>query len=102
MELIGLALKNNPEDEKKSIFKEGEKYFIRTVTYHLVGMVKEVRDNFILFDKMVWVADSGRFKQAIEEGELDEVEPCNVKGGVSIESIVDFFEWKHDIPTEQK
>ena len=55
--------------------KIGKKLFIRTVTYHLTGKVEKVMGNFLQLSTAAWVADSGRFMQAIENGELKEVEP---------------------------
>ena len=101
IELISLALENK-KYENDYPFEIGKKYLIRTVTYHLIGEVKSINGGFLLFDKMIWLADSGRFKQCMEEGRVSEVEPCDVSGGLNIGSIVDFFEWKHDLPKDQK
>lgn len=85
-------------------FEVGKAYFFRTVTYHVVGRVARIVGNFVEFDEktMSWVADSGRFTQAINDGNLDEVEPIDVLGGVSLGAIVDYFEWKHELPRTQK
>ena len=85
-------------------FETGRSYFIRTVTYHIVGRVARIVGNFVEFDEntISWIADSGRFTQAINDGNLDEVEPVDVKGGVSLGAIVDYFEWKHELPRTQK
>lgn len=79
----------------------GKKVFIRTVTYHLVGKVEKVVDGFIKLSGASWIADSGRFSQAIKEGTLNEVEPVE-KAWVSLGSIVDIFPWNHELPTKQK
>lgn len=79
----------------------GSKLFIRTVTYHCVGRVIGFRDGFFQLKDASWVADSGRFMNAIKEGELNEVEPVGSMW-VSVNSIVDMFEWLHDLPNEQK
>lgn len=79
----------------------GKKLFIRTVTYHLVGKVKNRMGAFIELEDASWVADSGRFSNAIKDGSLDEVEPVGT-AWVNLSSIVDFFPWKHKLPTEQK
>ena len=82
-------------------FEIGKKYFIRTVTYHLVGKVTGITGKFVHMKDASWVADSGRFMNAIKEGNLDEVEPV---GNVTFNSmsIIDVFDWKHDLPKEQK
>jgi hypothetical protein len=83
-------------------FQVGKRYFIRTVTYHCIIEVKKIIGSF-LEGQYVWIADSGRFKQAIEDAELDEVEPIDIEpAGVNINAIVDYFLWQHDVPTKQK
>uniref|UniRef100_A0A6M3M1P2 Uncharacterized protein n=4 Tax=viral metagenome TaxID=1070528 RepID=A0A6M3M1P2_9ZZZZ len=79
----------------------GKAYFFRTVTFHSVGRVVKVIGQFLELEEASWVADSGRFMQAIQNGQLNEVEPVGT-AFVNIQSIVDFFPWKHALPKEQK
>lgn len=83
-------------------FEVGEKYFIRTVTYHLTGQVKAIVGNFLVLTDAAWIADSGRFMAAIESGTLDEVEPVTCEVFVNTDSICDAFAWRHDLPRVQK
>ena len=78
----------------------GKKLFIRTVTYHLVGKVEKVFGNFMQLSKASWVADSGRFMNAIKDGTLSEVEPVG-EAFVNINAITDAFPFNHDLPTKQ-
>lgn len=89
------------EQENHIPFEIDEDYFIRTVTYHLIGKVKKVCGKFLILGNASWVADSGRFMGAIKDGVLDEVEPVGV-AYVNIDSIVDAFPWDHKLPKEQK
>ena len=93
------------EDEQKEInsYEDlvGGKFFFRTVTYHLVGKVKKMVGRFAYLEDASWIADSGRFMDAIKEGKLNEVEPVGA-AFVNIDTVVDFFPWKHRLPTEQK
>lgn len=102
-EIIGLPLK---EKTDKSVmeypFKVGEKYFIRTVTYFATGRVKAITGHFLELEDAAWVADTGRFRQAIMDGVLDEVEPVDVPMYVNINSITDSFLWEKELPREQK
>jgi hypothetical protein len=82
-------------------FCTGECYFIRTVTYHLVGRVKKVLRDFLVLEDASWVADSGRFMQAIRDGALSEVEPVGA-AYVNLGSITDAFPWAHELPKDQK
>lgn len=82
-------------------FVRGESYFIRTATYHSVGKVKQIKGKFLVLEKASWVADSGRFMNAIKEGELNEVEPVGDMV-LNTDAIIDAFPWIHKLPTEQK
>jgi hypothetical protein len=79
----------------------GQKLFIRTVTYHLVGKVEKIIGHFFQLKDASWIADSGRFMQAIKDGNLDEVEPVG-DAFVNINSITDMFPWRHSLPNKQK
>ena len=82
-------------------FEVGQAYFIRTVTYHLTGEVVKVEGQFLILRKAAWIADSGRFMQAIQDGTLNEVEPVG-EAIVNLASITDAFPWKHALPEKQK
>ena len=79
----------------------GQKLFIRTVTYHMTGEVTKRMGAFVQLKDAAWIADSGRFSNALKTGDLDEVEPVGTMW-VNLSSVVDFFPWKHDLPKTQK
>ena len=83
------------------MFTKGKSYFFRTVTYHLVGKVKTIKDNFVHLTDAAWIADSGRFMNAIKEGKLNEVEPVG-DAFLNLDSVTDAFPWVHPLPKEQK
>ena len=78
----------------------GEKFFFRTVTYHLTGRVKKVIGSILELENAAWIADSGRFMNAIKEGKLNEVEPVG-RAFININTVSDFFHWKHALPEKQ-
>ena len=79
----------------------GQKLFIRTVTYHMTGKVVKRMGAFIQLEDAAWIADSGRFNEAIKNGTLNEVEPVGT-AWINLSSVVDFFPWKHELPTTVK
>jgi hypothetical protein len=83
-------------------FQVGSNYFIRTVTYFSTGKVKAIVGQFLVLEDAAWIADTGRFMQAIMEGKLNEVEPVEVNMFINLNSITDAFVWKHKLPREQK
>jgi len=83
-------------------FMIGKKYFFRTVTYHWCGMVTEiVGKKFAKIAEASWVADSGRFMDAIKDGVLKEVEPVFSETYVNLDTCTDIIEWNHALPKEQ-
>ena len=82
-------------------FKIGEAYFIRTVTYFATGKVKAIVGQFLILEDAAWIADTGRFRDAIMKGILSEVEPVEDMF-VNINSISDAFPWTHKLPRDQK
>ena len=79
----------------------GKKYYFRTVTYHQVGRVVGIVGDFIELEDASWIGDSGRWMQAIKDGELKEVEPTGTFF-VNLTTVVDFVPWVHELPTVQK
>ena len=56
-------------------WKIGANYLIRTVTMIDTGRVVEVSDHEIVLEDAAWIADTGRWMQAINNAEFTEVEP---------------------------
>ena len=79
----------------------GSSFFFRTVTYHLVGKVKKIVGRFSHLEDASWIADSGRFNEAIKDGTLNEVEPVGI-AFVNLDTVVDFFPWNHKLPNKVK
>ena len=56
-------------------YKIGEVYLIRTVTMIDVGRVVAIYPTEIVLEEACWVADTGRFAQAVATAEFGETEP---------------------------
>lgn len=85
----------------KAVFPVGSAWFLRTVTYHLIGKVEAQKEGFLVLSGASWVADSGRFMQAIKSGALVEVEPVG-DAVVNMAAITDAFPWTHALPKAQQ
>lgn len=81
----------------------GQSYFIRTVTYHIVGRLTAVHDHELVVEDAAWVADSGRWAAALATGSLSEVEPFPA-GPVIVgrAAVVDAARWAHPLPRSVK
>ena len=80
----------------------GKNVLIRTVTHYHLGKVEAIEDGFVRLSSASWVADTGRFGQALAIGTLSEVEPFVDDVFVSLGAIVDVTTWNHPLPTEAK
>lgn len=80
----------------------GQNYLIRTVTMTYTGRLTAITDSDLVLDDAAWIADTGRFADALGDGTLDEVEPYPDSVIVSRASIVDAARWLHPLPREQK
>lgn len=88
--------------ERRLPFEVGEKVYIRTVTHHQTGRIKEIVGPFIVLEDAAWIGDSGRWMDALKTGELNEVEPVFHPMRVNSEAIIDVCVWDHPLPREQK
>lgn len=82
----------------------GETVFIRTYTYHYTGRVVLHSSDWIVLEDAAWVAESGRWGEAMVEGKLDEVEvyPDGRQVFICMSSIVEVTQWPHGLPRESK
>ena len=89
-------------------YKVGKPYFFRTVTHAYVGKLEAVFDHELVLSNCTWVADTGRFSNAMNEGfedlEQSELEPFNPDQEVVIGrgAIADGSVWLNELPTKQK
>jgi hypothetical protein len=83
-------------------FKVGENYLIRTVTMIQIGRLESVGPNELVLSSAAWIADTGRFYDALKTGKLKEIEPFPNEVIIGRGSIIDATLWKHDLPKEQK
>jgi len=97
------ALLGNKTQSDDSHWKVGKNYFIRTVTHHFTGRLVKVTDKELVIEDAAWIADDGRFAEAIAEGQWNEVEPFP-SGPVIIGrgSLVDAVLIKSELPRIQK
>jgi hypothetical protein len=83
-------------------YKIGEKYFIRTVTNYYTGKLVWVGDKEIVLDTASWIADTGRFMQAVKTGEVKEVEPMGDGVVIGRGAIIDAIVITWELPIKQK
>ena len=88
--------------ENEAPYEVGKNHFIRTVTMSYTGQLVWVGEKEIVLETPAWIADSGRFMQALREGTLNEVEPMNKRAIIGRGAIVDASVVEWELPLEQK
>lgn len=91
-------------ENKTNVYEVGANYFIRTVTNFYTGKLVAVTDKELVLKDAAWIADTGRFADALEKGTLNEVEPYpdGTRVIVNRDAICDASIWKHALPRTQK
>jgi hypothetical protein len=81
----------------------GRSYFFRTITFHYTGRIRGISENAITLCDAAWIADSGRFTNALTSGRFAEVEPYpdDMPVAIMFSAIIDFVPWTHPLPREQ-
>jgi hypothetical protein len=96
------------ENIMKAPFTKGSNVFLRKITMILTGHVEDIWHDgstwWIELTTAAWIADTGRYSQAVQSGRFSEVEPYApdqiVK--VPLSDLIDGFEVTWALPTEQK
>ena len=83
-------------------YRVGQNYFIRTVTHHYTGKLIKVTPKELVLEDAAWIADDGRFMNAIKEGKLNEIEPFQDEVVIGRGAVLDATIWRHALPREQK
>lgn len=97
-----LAASNTHASDNDSPWVIGTAYLIRTATNYITGRLARIYAGELVLDEAAWIADTGRFHDALKSGVCNEVEPYLHAVIVSRGAIVDATEWEGRLPTEQK
>ncbi len=94
------------ESKKSHPYQIGQNYFIRTITFFYVGKLKAVYDDVLVLSEASWVADTGRFydalKLGLEKQSNSEIEPFVNDVLISRGALVDATVYDFDLPKTQK
>lgn len=76
--------------------------FIRTISMYYTGRVVELDADSVILEDAAWIADTGRFSNALKTGVLGEVEPYHAPVCVNRAHVLDVTTWGHSLPREVK
>jgi hypothetical protein len=88
--------------ERKGAWVIGEQYLIRTVTMMQTGRLVYIDNHELVLEDAAWIADSGRFSDALKNGSFNEVEPFDSEVIIGRAAIVDAAPYKNKLPRSQK
>ena len=57
-------------------FTLGQNYLVETVTKYYLGKLAGVGEHELTLTDASWIADTGRYSEALTNGTANEVEPC--------------------------
>ncbi len=79
----------------------GQPYMIRTVTHYYTGRLIGVYEHELVIEDAAWIADTGRFSEAMQKGAIREAEPFS-DGPVVIGrgAIIDAAIYPHQLTRE--
>jgi hypothetical protein len=89
--------------QDNSAWEIGKGYLIRTVTMINTGRLVAVTKQELVLEDAAWIADTGRFSNALNSGDFNEVEPYP-EGRVIIGrgAVIDAVQLKTALPRVQK
>lgn len=88
--------------QPKSPLRVGAQVLVRSVTHYYTGQIVSLSRDEIVLTQAAWIADTGRFHDALRTGYLAEVEPYMGLVSVGRGAVCDVTEWPHELPRSQK
>lgn len=105
LKLLTYALDQDEPTSTSSmpIWQLGKNYFFRNAPYFYTGRLVMVTENELVITDAAWIAETGRFADALKSGEFSEVEPYpdGVEVVLGRHSLLDAMIWSHPLPREQ-
>ncbi len=76
----------------------GASVIVRSVMFFYTGRVVSIDETWLVLSDAAWIADTGRWSEALKTGSLGEVEPYPDVVAISKGAIVDVSTWSHTLP----
>lgn len=82
--------------------KIGGQYLLRTVTLYFTGRIVAITSTDVVLEDAAWIADTGRFADAIKAVQFNEVEPITGRHIVFRGGLIDATSLDGTLPRSQK
>ena len=86
----------------RPFFVVGKAYIVQTVTHYYTGRCTAFVDHGIELSDAAWIADTGRWSEALTKGTLNEIEPMPSAVFIGIGAVVSATEWMFELPRVKK
>lgn len=102
-----LAVQDFIEEEGITVYREdfvevaevGDNVVLMTDTFYWIGKIAKIGNSAVILDEAAWIADMGRFANALSSGPrgISEAEPVPGSGrmGVPLAHIRTYIPWPH-------
>ena len=101
--LVSAVMQCSTQAPDDAHWEVGKNYFFRMATYFYTGKLVAVAANELVIEDAAWIAETGRFMEALKTGDFSEVEPYPAgKVILGRGALVDASRFDHDLPREQK
>jgi hypothetical protein len=99
-----MATRKTSSKKAEPVLALGKNVFIRTVTHYYTGRVAFIdrAKNLLVLEDAAWIADTGRFADAMRDGTASEIEPFTNPVEINLASMVDATLWVSPLPRVQK
>lgn len=101
-----MSTDNTPNDPFSihAILGRGKRVFVRGVTFHFVGEVTDLDENYLVLRPAIWVAESGRFMDTLLKGgdSINEYEELPDGCAIMLRNVMDIIPWRHEVPRGNK
>lgn len=97
-----MTIKKKSSKKIQNPVRIGNPVLVRSVTHYYTGRIVLVTKDELVLDDAAWIADTGRFSDALTTGVFGEVEPFVHPVAVGRGAIVDVTDWTHELPRTKK
>ena len=101
VEVVVVVMKGGSMAKLVSPLSVGRAVLLRTVTHYYTGRIALIRAHEIVLTDAAWIADTGRWWNALKEGRLKEIEPFVDPVSINRNAMIDCTEWRHPLPAKQ-
>lgn len=87
-----------PVKPGKPVVEVGQTVIIRGIPFYYIGRITYVDDKRLVLENACWLADSGRWSEALQTGDINECEKYPDPVELRTDLCCDITLWKNPLP----